>query len=164
MRCRYLTACLKQHPTTILPRQTHVKASNDRNSIVHPVRLKFRSTCLGRIQSPISESSVAQWHKFICILNFQSQHIHRRLLGTTYRQAQEIFTTSTQTIRPPYQLHLSPPYEMALNERGSASHARSLGITERATPLDFPWTGDMRVRCACMTLLHLYFLHANAML
>lgn len=32
------------------------------------------------------------------------------------------------------------------NMRGSASHARSLGITQRATPLALAWAGDLRVR------------------
>lgn len=34
------------------------------------------------------------------------------------------------------------------NVRQSASHAKSIGITQRATPLRFPWVGDLRVRCA----------------
>ncbi|UKZ80604.1 hypothetical protein TrVFT333_008366 [Trichoderma virens FT-333] len=32
------------------------------------------------------------------------------------------------------------------NVRQSASHAKSIGITQRATPLRFPWVGDLRVR------------------
>ncbi|KAL6867939.1 tRNA pseudouridine synthase D [Trichoderma novae-zelandiae] len=32
------------------------------------------------------------------------------------------------------------------NVRQSASHAKSIGITQRATPLRFPWVGDQRVR------------------
>ncbi|KAG9253350.1 pseudouridine synthase [Emericellopsis atlantica] len=33
-----------------------------------------------------------------------------------------------------------------MGDRGSASHMRKLGITQRATPLAVPWTGDLRVR------------------
>ncbi|KAK5990137.1 Multisubstrate pseudouridine synthase 7 [Cladobotryum mycophilum] len=32
------------------------------------------------------------------------------------------------------------------NVRQSASYAKTLGITQRATPLEFPWVGDLRVR------------------
>ncbi|KAH6610438.1 multisubstrate pseudouridine synthase 7 [Trichoderma cornu-damae] len=32
------------------------------------------------------------------------------------------------------------------NVRQSASHTKSIGITQRATPLQFPWVGDLRVR------------------
>ncbi|KAK1245070.1 hypothetical protein MKX08_004699 [Trichoderma sp. CBMAI-0020] len=32
------------------------------------------------------------------------------------------------------------------NVRQTASHAKSIGITQRATPLRFPWVGDLRVR------------------
>ncbi|PHH91087.1 hypothetical protein CDD83_1715 [Cordyceps sp. RAO-2017] len=32
------------------------------------------------------------------------------------------------------------------NARGTASHSRSIGITQRATPLTLTWTGDQRVR------------------
>ncbi|POR34114.1 Multisubstrate pseudouridine synthase 7 [Tolypocladium paradoxum] len=32
------------------------------------------------------------------------------------------------------------------NMRGTASHSRSIGITHRATPLAFAWTGEQRVR------------------
>lgn len=32
------------------------------------------------------------------------------------------------------------------NVRQSASYARTLGITQRATPLAIPWAGELRVR------------------
>lgn len=39
------------------------------------------------------------------------------------------------------------------NVRQSASHAKSIGITQRATPLRFPWVGDLRVRYALPDML-----------